>query len=537
MTEKDYGSRYRVTEKIGAGGMADVYKGVDNVLGRTVAVKVLHARLAADATFAARFRQEAQAAANLSSPNIVSIYDWGKTGDTYYIVMEFVDGKDLKDIIAAEGPLAPTRVADIGAQVASALEVAHRADVIHRDVKPHNIMVQPDGTVKVMDFGIARAGNTTMTQTGSVLGTAHYVSPEQAQGKQLTPASDIYSLGVSLYEAATGKMPFDADTPVAVALKQVNEQPVPPRKLSPAIPVALETVILKAMAKDPAQRYASADSMRRDLLAVSAGRPVAATVPKMDQTAVMTAVPTAPTGRGAARQAPPKKKSRWWLWTLLVLALLAGGLAAAWAMGAFEPSISVPNLRGKTVAQAADALKAEGLAIGTTRSQFDANVEAGRVLEQDPTPGTQVESGAKVNLVISRGVEKVEVPDVVGKTDSEAAQILQDAGFALTLPKREFSGKPEGTVLSQDPEGGSSQPKGSSITLTVSKGQQLIEVPNVEGKGQSNATAILEDAGFSVDISTEFSDTVSKGVVISQNPPAGVLIVKGKTVTIVVSKG
>ena len=249
MEELVFGRRYRVTEKIGTGGMADVYKAVDEVLGRTVAVKVMHARYASDPAFAARFRQEAQAAANLVSPNIVNMYDWGADGDTYYIVMEYVRGSDLKSIILDKGALPSKKVADIGAQVAAALSVAHGYDIVHRDIKPHNIMVQPDGSVKVMDFGIARAGNSTMTQTGSVLGTAHYVSPEQAQGKELSGSSDLYSLGVVLYECVTGTLPFDADTPVAVALKQVNEQPLPPSAVNNTIDPGLEAIIVKAMQK------------------------------------------------------------------------------------------------------------------------------------------------------------------------------------------------------------------------------------------------------------------------------------------------
>jgi len=257
-----FGRRYRVIEKIGTGGMADVYKAVDEVLGRTVAVKVMHPRYASDPSFAARFRQEAQAAANLVSPNIVNMYDWGADDDTYYMVMEYVRGGDLKSIIQQKGSLPSAKVADIGAQVCAALSVAHGYDIIHRDIKPHNIMVQPDGSVKVMDFGIARAGNSTMTQTGSVMGTAHYVSPEQAQGKELHATSDLYSLGIVLFEAATGELPFDADTPVAVALKQVNQQPPMPRTLNPSMDPNLEAIIVKAMQKNPALRYGSANEMR-----------------------------------------------------------------------------------------------------------------------------------------------------------------------------------------------------------------------------------------------------------------------------------
>ncbi|MCL2819134.1 MAG: protein kinase, partial [Actinomycetia bacterium] len=262
------GGRYRITEKIGTGGMADVYKAIDETLGRAVAVKVMHSKYASDPSFTQRFRQEAQAAANLQSPNIVNIYDWGQEGDYYYIVMEYVRGTDLKTIIKQKGSLTSKQVAEIGAQVCSALSVAHGYDIIHRDIKPHNIMVTPDGMVKVMDFGIARAGNTTMTQTGSVLGTAHYVSPEQAQGRALTSASDLYSLGVVLYEAVTGRVPFDADTPVAVALKQVNEQPQRPSRFAKDIDPRLEEIIGRAMAKDPRQRYSTAEEMRKDLLRI-----------------------------------------------------------------------------------------------------------------------------------------------------------------------------------------------------------------------------------------------------------------------------
>ncbi|MEN6429433.1 MAG: protein kinase, partial [Coriobacteriales bacterium] len=273
-----FGRRYRVTERIGSGGMADVYKAVDEVLGRTVAVKVLHPRYAAESNFIARFRQEASAAANLSHPSIVNIYDWGQDNGTYYIVMEYVKGTDLKTLVEQNGPLDPMRAADYAAQVCSALAVAHGYDIIHRDIKPQNIVLTPDGTLKVMDFGIARAGNTTMTQTGSVLGTAQYISPEQAQGRPLGPASDLYSLGVTLYELVTGRLPFDGDTPVAVALKQVNEEPVPPRRIRPSIPPSLEAVILRAMRKDPAERYASASEMRDDLKRVLNGGTVSAPV-------------------------------------------------------------------------------------------------------------------------------------------------------------------------------------------------------------------------------------------------------------------
>ncbi|MCL2757107.1 MAG: protein kinase, partial [Coriobacteriia bacterium] len=278
MIDRVFGGRYRLTERIGLGGMAEVFKATDEVLGRTVAVKVMLPQFASDPSFATRFRQEAQAAANLQSPYIVNIYDWGheeagSTADgTYYIVMEYVRGTDLKTAIEQRGAINQRKVAEIGSQVCAALSVAHGYDIIHRDIKPHNIMVQPDGNTKVMDFGIARANNANLTQTGSVLGTAYYVSPEQAQGKTLSAATDIYSLGVCLYEAATGQVPFEGSDPVSIAVKQVNDEPVPPRTVNPKIDPAFELIILKAMAKDPADRFTTVDQMRVALNEYLAGR-------------------------------------------------------------------------------------------------------------------------------------------------------------------------------------------------------------------------------------------------------------------------
>ena len=297
MNDMVFGNRYRTIERIGSGGMADVYKAMDEVLGRTVAVKIMHPHYADDPTFVQRFRHEAQSAANLSHPNIVNIYDWGQQGDTYYIVMEYVKGTDLKALIAQRGPADPVKATEYAAQICAGLSVAHGYGIIHRDIKSHNLVLTPDGTIKIMDFGIARAVDSMMTQTGSVLGTAQYVSPEQAQGRELTPGSDLYSLGVVLYEMTTGQLPFDGDTPVSVALKHVNEDAVPPRQVRPSIPPAIEAVIMRAMEKDPTRRYTSAEQMRDDLLRAAQGRPVAAT-PRVDDTTVMPAV------ERAARRSP-----------------------------------------------------------------------------------------------------------------------------------------------------------------------------------------------------------------------------------------
>jgi beta-lactam-binding protein with PASTA domain/tRNA A-37 threonylcarbamoyl transferase component Bud32 len=552
-----FGRRYRVTEKIGTGGMADVYKAVDETLGRTVAVKVMHARYAADPAFAARFRQEAQAAANLVSPNIVNMYDWGADGDTYYIVMEYVRGSDLKSIILEKGALPSKKVADIGAQVAAALSVAHGYDIVHRDIKPHNIMVQPDGSAKVMDFGIARAGNSTMTQTGSVLGTAHYVSPEQAQGKELTGASDLYSLGVVLYESVTGTLPFDADTPVAVALKQVNEQPLPPSARNSGIDPGLEAIIVKAMQKRAPDRYSSPDEMRKDLLRVVSGEPVhaasasagamvaggatAAAAARMDATSVLPSVGTAGSngyGQQPVRRSAPKKRPVW-PWILVVALLALAGLGVAWGMGAFGPkSASIPDVVGKTRVEAQTILTEAGFVVGAITEDFADSVPVGAVVSQQPAANSSAKKGISVSLTLSRGPNMMTVPTVVGMTESEAFRALETAGFnPQALPSEFNKDVASGTVFKQTPEGDASAAKGSTVSYVVSRGTELAEVPDVKGKSQSSATSTLQKAGFKVSTKESTSDQTDKGLVMSQNPQSGVSVAKGSTVSITVASG
>ena len=547
MEELVFGRRYRVTEKIGTGGMADVYKAVDEVLGRTVAVKVMHARYASDPAFTARFRQEAQAAGNLVSPNIVNMYDWGQDGEAYYIVMEYVRGTDLKKIIEQKGPIASRKTADVGAQVCSALSVAHGYDVIHRDIKPHNIMVQPDGSVKVMDFGIARAGNSTMTQTGSVLGTAHYVSPEQAQGKPLTAASDLYSLGVVLYESSTGKLPFDADTPVAVALKQVNEQPRPVRQVNPDVDPGLEAVIMKALSKRPVDRYATADEMRRDLLRVAQGQQVqaagvaAAGTGRMDETAVLPSVGGGNYdnvyGGAPVRSAVPKKRPVW-PWILLAVLLVLAGLGVAWNMGLLGPqSAPVPDVSGRTRAEAQKLLTEAGFIVGQVDEVFSDNVDVGLVTKQTPKAAASARKGSAVSLEISKGMDVAIVPSVIGMNETDAFKLLTEAGFSPQPLAQEFSTKVDaGKVFKQEPAAGEKLKKGTVVNYVVSRGDELVMVPSVTGKKQSTATKTLKAASFVVEVKRENSDTVDKDVVIDQNPTGG-SVPKGSKVTITVSLG
>ncbi|MBN2847338.1 MAG: Stk1 family PASTA domain-containing Ser/Thr kinase [Coriobacteriia bacterium] len=547
MEDVVFGRRYRVIEKIGSGGMADVFKAVDDVLGRTVAVKVLHARYAADPTFVARFRQEAQAAANLSHPNIVNMYDWGRDGETYYIVMEYVKGTDLKSLVSQQGPMDPRKAAEYAAQICSALAVAHGYDIIHRDIKPHNIVLTPDGTIKVMDFGIARAGNTTMTQTGSVLGTAQYISPEQAQGRQLSPASDLYSLGVTLYEMVTGRPPFDADTPVATALQQVNDEPMPPRQVRASIPPALEAVILRAMRKNPAERYDSAAEMRDDLRRAANGDipsgGVYAGAVDAGHTSVLPAVERAASARpaGAPQIRPvPERRSSPWPWIALVAAVLVVALGVAYALGVFGPGgIVVPTLAGLTEDEAQAELEAAGLTLGIVGVENHDTVEPGLIISQDPAAGDEVEEGTAVNIVVSQGIAQVAVPDLTEYIEADAIAALRSTGeLAYDHTEDEHSSTvAKGLVIRTEPAAGASVPKGTSVILYVSLGVEQVTVPDVTGLTLAKAQAQLEDLGLKVTTTEAFNDTVAKGSVISQKPDANVLLEAGRTITLEISKG
>ncbi|MDO8962888.1 MAG: Stk1 family PASTA domain-containing Ser/Thr kinase [Coriobacteriia bacterium] len=531
-----FGRRYRVTERIGSGGMADVYKAVDETLGRTVAVKVMHAHYAADPDYVARFRQEAAAAANLSHPSIVNIYDFGVEG-TPYIVMELVRGTDLKAVLRQRGVIDPTQVAEYGAQVCSALGVAHGYGIIHRDIKPQNVVLQPDGRVKVMDFGIARAVDSDATQTGSVLGTAQYVSPEQAQGRVLGPQTDLYSLGVVLYELSTGRLPFDGDTPVSVALKHVNDAPVPPRQLRPEIPPALEAVILKAMTKDPAHRYRSADEMRDDLLRVAAGRPVSAQA-RVDDTSVMPAVERA--GRVAdVRRTPERRGTSPWVWVGIVALLLALGLGVVWAMTALSPGIKVPDTTKMTLAEAKAAIIQAELTVGNVDSKPDDTAPKDTVLSTDPPAGDPAEKGQAIDIVVSAGPQLLPIPDVTGMPKDSAIATLQAGGFDVdAMITEEFNAKVKaGAVIRQDPPADTPMPKGTKVKLWVSKGAETAGVPYVIDKSKADAISDLQKAGFTVKSVDKSNGEVAKGTVFDQSPAGGGLAAKGSEVTIYVSSG
>ena len=569
MTGQLLNNRYLIGERIGIGGMAEVYQGQDNVLGRTVAVKVMLPQYAEDPTFTARFRQEAAAAANLQSPYIVNVYDWGQNADTSFIVMEFVRGSDLKTAIKQRGAINQRKVAEIGSQVCQALSVAHNLDIVHRDIKPQNIMIQPDGNVKVMDFGIARAKNSVMAKTSAVLGTAHYISPEQAQGKDLSPASDIYSLGIVMYEAATGELPFDGPDAVSVAMKQVNDAPKPPSELNPDIDPALESIIMKAMAKNPRERFATSRDMRQALNDYLAGRPVnlggfnsarttaipaavppvvgAAVAAGADHTSVMHpgAGANGQNGQRAyvepVRTAPEKPKGKR-VALIVIGAILAIAAIAALSYvllgnGLSNGGTAVPDVVGKTSTDAIAALEDAGFKVETSYV-YDDTVKADMVIKQSPRAGSLQEKGTKIELTISQGAEQVEVPDLSDMNANEAKAALQRAGLNYEAGAAEHSDTvKENRVVRQSPAAGTKVDKGTKVTYYLSAGAEQVEVPDVTGLPEGEATATLENAGFKVTVDHKTDATVPEGAVISQAPGGGGKAKKGSTVNIVVSEG
>ena len=562
------GGRYTVQDRIGTGGMAIVYRGLDNVLGRTVAIKTMLPQYANDPSFAARFKQEAQAAAALQSPYIVSVYDWGKDGDTYFIVMEYLRGTDLKSGIRKHGALDCKKVAQIGSQIAQALSVAHKHDIIHRDIKPQNIMVQPDGNIKVMDFGIARAKNSHLTQDNNVLGTAHYVSPEQTQGKELGPTSDIYSLGIVMYEAATGEVPFKGDDAISVALKQVSEQPVPPSQINPNVDPQLEGIILKCMQKDPAARFQTADELARVLRDYLAGRMAAVTNATAvlgaasDSTQAMNiATPLIPAdareriannqsrrgnGESALAEAEQRARSRKRKIIVGVLALLAvvaaivGGVIASNATGKTQ---AVPNLRSLTEDQALQQIEdSDFFEKGTVKEQYSSSVEKGHVIDQDPEAGKQVTKGTRINLVVSKGAEPaatVTVPNLKNMTPSQAEKALSEKGLKAQAGDSVYSDEVEnGKVCGQSVAAGSSAKAGDTIIYQISLGSEQLNVPEgYEGATLADLEAAINDAKLNVgNVSYQYSDTVAEGSVISYSPSSG-KVNKDTTISIVVSQG
>ena len=538
--------RYELKDQLGAGGMAEVFLGKDRVLGRTVAVKTLLAQYGGDPHFIERFRLEAQHAAALNHPNIVSVYDTGSDDGTHYIVMEYVEGKTLRDIIREEGPLLPERVAEIGADVCAGLAFAHSHGIVHRDIKPANIMVTTAGAVKVADFGIARAvSGDTVTQTAMVLGTAQYFSPEQAQSAPVDARSDIYSLGVVLYEMLTRQVPFTGSSPVAIAYKHVKEAPVLPSRLNPDVPPALEAIVMKAMAKNPDNRYQSAEEMREDLMRALHGRPVQATPVLSDQTGMISPLSEETVvlerGRSIVRQEyAPERRRRRTGWLLLALILLAIAGVAVWAVLGLTggPKYgNIPDVTGKTTQAAIDILHKAGFNNTTLDDPVHDPATPGTVIRTLPAKGTRIKKSTLVHIVYSSGPAFVNVPDVVGKTRADATAILQRAGLKIgRVTSQNSDTVGAGRVISQTPNGGSLQ-AGQSVDLVISKGKTTQQVPNVVGLTQQDATNALQSAGFTVQVIQEDISTCPEvpGSVCRQDPQQGTQATKGSTVTIWVS--
>jgi eukaryotic-like serine/threonine-protein kinase len=558
-TPQVLGERYEIGGVLGRGGMAEVHRGRDLRLGREVAVKVLRSDLARDPSFQVRFRREAQAAASLNHPAIVAVYDTGEdrttTGATPYIVMEYVEGETLRDVIRREGHLSPERAMSLAADICGALDFSHRNGIVHRDVKPGNVMITPQGTVKVMDFGIARAVSdsaATMTSTAAVIGTAQYLSPEQARGDSVDARSDVYSMGCLLYELVTGAPPFSGDSPVAVAYQHVREDPRLPSSINPDVPPELDAILLKAMSKNPANRYQSAAEMRNDLLRALAGQRVEAT-PVMGDAEKTTILAATPGGYGGYRQderwddedeeARRRRRKIITIVAVLAVLLLGGAIAAAIALsgGDAKPTtptnVNVPALLNLDQAAAQQAITDAGLKVGTVTQAPSTTVAQGKVVSSDPASGASVAKGSEVKLVVSAGPDTVTVPNVVGLSEDRARGTLKQAGFTSVSSRPTDSLEDEGNVVSVDPAEGQQAAKNTTITLKISTG--TIKVPDVKGKTADEATKALTDAGFSAgQIRTTDVDpgTAAPGTVVNTDPGAGSAVGRGNTITLQVAK-
>jgi eukaryotic-like serine/threonine-protein kinase len=564
-TPQVLGERYEIGGVLGRGGMAEVHRGRDLRLGREVAVKVLRSDLARDPSFQVRFRREAQAAASLNHPAIVAVYDTGEdrtgSGATPYIVMEYVEGDTLRDVLRREGRLDPQHAMELTADICGALDFSHRNGIVHRDVKPGNVMITPDGAVKVMDFGIARAVSdsaATMTSTAAVIGTAQYLSPEQARGEGVDARSDVYSVGCLLYELVTGAPPFTGDSPVSVAYQHVREDPRLPSSINPVIPPALDAILLKAMSKNPANRYQSAAEMRNDLLRAVAGQRVEAT-PVMgdnERTTILGAAPAA-YGYGDYDQDDDwsdededayrrqRRRRIVLIGSIVGVLVIAGIVAAILALNGNGSSkqppvattVSVPNVVGQEAAAATQALQSKGLKVTSSTAPSTAG-EKGKVIKTTPAGGAEVKKGSTVTVVVGAGPNTLSVPDVVGQTVSDAKTAIQDAGFTGNITVNEQDSlQPQGQVLSTQPTVNSDVAPDTTIVLNVSKG--TVQVPDLTGQTQAAATQKLVSLGVdpahiqSIDVER---DDVAPGTVVSSTPTAGQTIGPNDTITLQIAR-
>jgi eukaryotic-like serine/threonine-protein kinase len=526
--------RYTLLRRIGSGGMADVWLAEDSHLQRSVALKILHRRFAQDREFVERFRREAEAAAGLQHPNVVAVFDRGDVDGTYYIAMQLLEGRSLKSLI--DQGLTPEQAVALVRQVLEAAGFAHRHGVVHRDLKPQNVLVDGEGKATVTDFGIARAGASEITQAGSVMGTPHYLSPEQAQGQDVTAVSDLYSVGVILYEALTGRVPFEADSAVAIAMKQVSHMPQRPSSINPAVSPALDAVVMRALEKEPGQRFQSAeafvaalDAALNDPGAVGGG------------TAAFAPLPPVVADEVAAVEDEEERRRRW-LWALVALAVLAGILAGLALTR--DTTTDVPAVTGNQLNVAISLLEQDGFKVGDVK-QVQRDVSAGTVLEQDPSGGeAELDcsllsffcSKPTVALTVSAGPGRAEVPGTAGESREDAVAALEDAGFEPLVRTANSDRVEAGLVISSDPRGGTTATRGSVVTLTVSLGPKLARVPVLVGSQRSVAVQQIRARGLSPSVEEE-EGSAPAGEVVRQSPSAGSELPRGSTVTIVVSQG
>jgi serine/threonine-protein kinase len=562
LIDQVFDGRYRVLRKLGTGGMANVYLAEDQELGRSVAIKMLDERHSQDEQFVERFRREAKNAAGLSHPNIVSIYDRGQAEGTYYIAMEYLEGRTLKELLVTRGPTPLPVAIDYTRQILSALGFAHKHGIVHRDIKPHNVVVAPDGRLKVTDFGIARSGTSQMTETGSIIGTAQYLSPEQAKGAPVTPASDIYSVGIVLYEMLTGSVPFTGDTPLEIAMKHLSTTPLPPSEKRQEVPPELDAIVLRALAKDPAQRYQSADEMDADLARAARGQAVApeteeaaTQVLKGVGAATLASAPTAITRRvNVGPPAPPAyppptgfyeydepiRRRSFWPWLLATL-LVAAAIFGGWyvytkiqdQLSQTKP-VAMPLVQGSVERLAVQKIHAAGLQVQVIH-HWNNSYEEGRVYSQDHEPGSRLNKGFTVKIFVSTGPRKVEVPSVVGKQATDAVAALASIGLKADLHNVNSS-KETGSVTGQDPKPGTRLVVGEKVRINVSQGPKPIAVQPVVGQPFESAAGILQGQGFAV-ARHDVDDSAAKGIVVQMDPPANSLVAPGTTITLFVSNG
>lgn len=553
MVERVLDGRYALEMLVGSGGMADVYRAKDQLLERTVAVKILHQQYEHDTEFIGRFQREAKAAARITHPNIVNVYDVGVAEGRHYIVMEYVPGRTLKERIKEEGALPVAQALHIAKQIAGALAQAHANNLVHCDIKPHNILVMPDGNVKVADFGIARAvTESTMTYNDNIMGSVHYFSPEQARGTIITPKSDVYSLGVVLYEMLSGHIPFDGNTAVSIARKHLEEEPQPLRRLVPGIPPVVEALVARMMAKDPAQRPDSstlaADIAHTEQLlrgdqttAVPAFDPDATRVlSPQEAKEIHAAVPVEENAEPVPVNERPfyqKKKFKFGIVLVLLLGFFTGFFLS---FGKFWSSVevTVPDVTGKQLTLARQILEDQHLRV-TVAETYDASVPVGIVVSQTPEAGMTVKEERTVTIYVSKGGEEIEMPNLRGLKKEDAISKLEKMGLRLGSAYETYSDEDSGTVISQDPRSGSRISKGQSVDITVSKGQKVkkVAVPDVQGVPLDRARAMLEGSGLKVGGTSEETSTQAEGTVIRQSPAAGAETEAGTAVRLTVSSG